>query len=61
MFYFAFKSKFQVQAPPGGLYDSRGQGGDLTKGFLRYDWGAYIRRGIYMEGLIFGIYGIFEK
>ena len=30
--------------------------GDLTEGFLRYEvGGAYIWRGLYMEGLIFGI------
>ena len=39
--------------PPPGAYIRRG---DLTEGFfvLRF-WGAYIWRGLYMEGLIFGI------
>ena len=55
LFYFVFESKFQVQAPR-GAYIRRS---DLTEGFLRYDFegggGAYIWRGLYMEGLIFGI------
>jgi len=43
---------FQVQAP-GGAYISRG---DLTEGFFALPvWRAYIWRGLYMEGLIFGI------
>ena len=33
--------------PPGGAYIWRG---DLTEGFLRYEFG-----GLYLEGLIFGI------
>ena len=46
------EGKFQVQAPR-GAYIRRG---DLTEGFLRYDFGgADIWRGLYMEGLIFGI------
>ena len=40
LFYFVFESKFHVQAPR-GAYILRG---DLTEGFLRYDF----------EGLIFG-------
>ena len=52
LFYFVFEGKFQVQAPPGGLYSE----GRLNGGFfgLRF-WGADIWRGLYMEGLIFGI------
>ena len=54
-FYFVFEGKFQEQAPR-GAYIRRG---DLTEGFLSYDFGydffAYIWRGSYMEGLIFGI------
>ena len=48
LFYFVFKGKFQVQAPQ-GAYILRG---DLTEGFLRYDFralifgGAYTRRGL---------------
>ena len=41
LFFFVFEGKFQVQAPR-GAYIRRG---DLTEGFLRYDFG----------GLIFGI------
>ena len=46
-FYFVFKGKFQVQALREGAYIRRG---DLTEGFFRYDF-----RGLYLEGLIFGI------
>ena len=43
LFFFVLEGKFQVQAPPPpGAYIRRG---DLTEGFLRYDFG----------GLIFGI------
>ena len=43
LFYFAFEGNFQVQGPPPrGAYIWRG---DLTEGFLRYEFG----------GLIFGI------
>ena len=39
-------------SPPGGLYsEGRFNGGFFA---LRF-WGAYIRRGLYMKGLIFGI------
>ena len=39
--------------PPGGAYIWRG---DLTEGFLRWECGGLIfGRGLYMEGLIFGI------
>ena len=48
--YFVFEGKFQVQ-PPRRAYIRRG---DLTKGFLRYNFGG-LWRGLYMEGLIFGI------
>ena len=52
LFYFVFEGNFQVQAP-GGAYIWRG---NLTEGFLRYEFGrADIWRGLYMEGLIFGI------
>ena len=40
--------------PPGGLYLE----GRCNRGFFALRvWGAYIWRGLYMEGLIFGIYG----
>ena len=52
LFCFVFEGNFQVQAP-GGAYIRRG---DLTEGFFALRvWGAYIWRGLYMEGLIFGI------
>ena len=52
LFYFAFEGNFQVQAPGGGLYmEGRFNGGFFA---LRV-WGAYMWRGLYMEGLIFGI------
>ena len=38
LFYFVFEGKFQVQAPQ-GAYIRRG---DLTEGFLRYDFGGLI-------------------
>ena len=51
LFYFVFEGNFQVQAPR-GAYIWRG---DLTEGFLRYEFGgAYIWRGLYMEEIIFG-------
>ena len=46
LFYFVFEGNFPSTSPP-GAYIWRG---DLTKGFLRYQFG-----GSYMEGLIFGI------
>ena len=51
LFYFVFEGKFQVQAPP-GAYIWRG---DLTGGFLRYEFGglifggAYTWRGLFLE------------
>ena len=47
LFYFVFRGKFQVQALR-GAYIRRG---NLTEGFLRYDFG----------GLIFGILWYFKK
>ena len=54
LFYFVFGGNFQVQAPPRGVgaYIWRG---DLTEGFLRYEFrglifrGAYTRRGLFSE------------
>ena len=51
LFYFVFEGSFQVQAP------GAGEGG-LTFGRV---WGAYIWRGLYMEGLIFGILRYFNN
>ena len=45
LFYFVFEGNFQVQAPQ-GAYIRRG---DVTEGFLRYEF-----RGLYLEGLIQG-------
>ena len=48
-FYFVFEGNFQVQAP---LYLE----GRFNEGFFALRvWGTYIWRGLYMEGLIFGI------
>ena len=56
LFYVVFEGKFQVQAPRAGGGGAYIRGGDLTGGFLRYDFGGLIfGRGLYMEGLIFGI------
>ena len=51
LFYFVFEGKFQVQAPR-GAYIRRG---DLTEGFLHYDFGglifggAFTWRGLFMD------------
>ena len=45
LFYFVFEGKFQVQAPQ-GAYIRRG---DLTEGFLRYDFGGLIFGGAYFR------------
>ena len=47
LFYFVFEGKFQVQVPRGAYI----QRGDLTEGFLRYDFGGLI---LILEGLIHG-------
>ena len=49
LFYFVFEGKFQVQAP-WGAYIRRG---DLTEGFLRYDFGGLIFRGVIHGGAYF--------
>ena len=57
MYHFCFvllciRGQIPSTSPP-GAYIRRD---DLTEGFLRYDFGgAYIWKGLYMEGLIFGI------
>ena len=44
---FYFEGNFQVQAPPGGgAYIWKG---DLTEGFLRYDFGELIFGGAYFR------------
>ena len=45
LFYFEFASKFNVQAPR-GAYIRRG---DLTEGFLRYNFEGLIRGGAYFR------------
>ena len=48
----AFEGNFASTSPRGGLYlEGRFNGGF----YASPDWGAYIWRGLYMEGLIFGI------
>ena len=55
LFYFVFEGKFQVQTPR-GAYIRRG---DLTEGFLRYDFGGLIFGGAYTwRGLFSESYGI---
>ena len=52
-----FEGNFQVQAPPGGgAYIQRG---DLTEGFLRYEFGGLIFGAAYTwRGLFSEFYGI---
>ena len=45
LFYFVFEGKFQLQAPA-GAYIRRG---DLTEGFLRYDFEGLIHGGAYFR------------
>ena len=53
LFYFVFEGNFQVQAP---------RRGDLTEGFLRCEFGgAYIWRGLYMEGVYFRNFTVFTN
>ena len=52
LFYFLFEWKFQVQAARGGLFSE----GRFNGGFFALRaCGVYIWRGLYMDGLIFGI------
>ena len=56
LFYFIFEGNFQVQAPGGGAYILRG---DLTEGFLPYEFWGLIFGGAYTwEGLFPEFYGI---
>ena len=54
LYYFVFEGNCHVQSPGGGgAYIWRG---DLTEGFLRYEFGGLtFGGGLYLEGLIFGI------
>ena len=57
VFYFVFEGKFQIQAPR-GAYIWRG---DLTEGFLRYDFGGLIfRRAYTWRGLFSEFYSSFS-
>ena len=57
-FYFVFEGNFQVEAPQGAHI----RRGDVTEGFLRYEFvglifgGAYRRRGLFSE-----FYGNIDK
>ena len=52
LFYFVFEGNFSSTSPWGGLYLE----GRFNGGFFALPvWEAYIWRGLYMEGLIFGI------
>ena len=57
LFYFVFEGKFQVQAPP-GAYIRRG---DLTEGFLRYDFGGLIFEGAYKCRSLFSDFTVYTK
>ena len=58
LFYFVFEGNFQLEALR-GAYIWRG---DLTEGFLRYEFGgAYIWRGLYMEGVYFRNFTVFTN
>ena len=58
LFYFVFEGNFP-RTSPRGAYIWRG---DLEEGFSLYPvWGAYIGRGLYMEGLFFGILRYVKK
>ena len=48
LFYFVFEGNFQVQAPR-GAYIWRG---DLTEGFLRYEFGGLIHGGAYFRNFM---------
>ena len=53
LFYFVFEVNFPSTSPWGGYIILEGR---FNGGFFPLpDWGAYIWRGLYMEGLIFGI------
>ena len=58
LFYFVFEGKFQVQAPRGACI----RRGDLTEGFLRYDFGGLIFGGAYTwRRLCSEFYGILSS
>ena len=52
LLYFVFEGNFPNTSPRRAYI----WGGDLMEGFFALPvWGAFIRRGLYMEGLTFGI------
>ena len=51
LFYFVFEGNFPSTSPRGFYLEGRFYGGF----FVLPVWGAYIWRGLYMEGLILGI------
>ena len=54
LFYFVFEDNFSSTIPGGLIF-----GGRFSGGFFAFSvWTTYIWRGLYMEGIIFGIYGI---
>ena len=54
LIYFIFESNFRVQAPPPGMGVYL-EGPFKVRFFVIPVWGAYLWRGLYMEGLFFGI------
>ena len=62
LFYFIFEGNFQVQASPGGgdgVWKAYILRGDLTEGFLPYEFWGLIFGGAYTwEGLFPEFYGI---
>ena len=59
VFYFVFESNFQVQAPRGACI--KFWRGNLTEGFLRYEFGGLIFGGAYTwKGLFSEFYGMSE-
>ena len=50
LFYFVFEGKYQVQASRGGFI----RRGDLTEGFLRYDFEGFIFGGAYFRNFTVG-------
>ena len=59
LFYFVFEGNFQAQAPGRGAYIWRG---NLTEGFLRYEFGGLIFEGAYTwRGLFSDFYGDHSK
>ena len=50
LFYFVFEGNFQVQAPQWAYI----QRGDVTAGFLRYEFGGLIFGGVYFRNFTVG-------